>query len=280
MGQVFAEDRIVPTWLAAAKYLLKNGRRARNLVLEIDHPRLLTDEDRRAIAVVDATLRQHCDLSVLTVAGTIFPQGLYRKHGAAGLDKRYLKIMERAKEKGTWGTYAMRLMQRRGREFGETFNPLEQVIFKLKRASTPGQGKPYVSIYEAGVHLAEDLGGEPLLAACEVPTFDSSIDGSMVSNMPCLSHLTFKLSKETKSVDLTAIYRSHYYAQRALGNLVGLTHLLTFVAEQAGLNVGQLTCISTDATLDFQHWGGVPAGKAVLAEIEPRTAAPAKPSAA
>jgi hypothetical protein len=241
MGRIFSEDRIVPTWLAAAKYLKDNRLEARNLVLEIDHPQLLTAEDQRAIAEVDSALRKHSDLSVLTVAGTIFPQGLYRRHGAAGLYERFLKIMKRAKKKNTWGTYAMRMMQRRGRKPGSVFNPLEQIIFKLKRASTPGEGKAYESVYEMGVHLAEDLDGElPEVTACELPTFESAIDGAMVSNMPCLSHLTFKLTNKTKSVDLTAIYRSHYYAQRALGNLIGLAHLLSFVAEQSGLKVGQL----------------------------------------
>jgi len=268
MGSIFLEDRIVPTWLAAAKHLQANGRRCRNLVLEIDHPMLLTAKDQGAIALVDTALRKHADLSVLTVAGTIFPQGLYRRHGAEGLDERFLKIMKRAKKKGTWGTYAMRMMQRRGRAAGTTFNPLERVIFKLKRASTPGAGKPFESVYELGVHVAEDLDGQQSeFAACELPTYDSALDGEMVSNMPCLSHLTFKLT-DKKSVDLTAIYRSHYYAQRALGNLIGLTHLLTFVAEQSGLEVGRLTCISTDATLDLENWGGIPAGKALLAQIE------------
>ena len=279
MGKVFAEGRIVPTWLAAARYLQANGRRARNLLLEIDHPRGLTGDDKRAISVVDAALRESSDLSVLTVAGTIFPQGLYRKYGANGLAERFLKIMERARKKGTWGTYAMRMMERRGREPGSTFNPLEQVIFKLRRASEHGPGVAYESVYEMGVHVAEDLDGEPLLAACELPTFDSALDGGKVSNMPCLSHLTFKLT-DAKSVDLTAIYRSHYYAQRALGNLIGLSHLLTYVAEQAGVEVGRLTCISTDAYLDFENWGGVPAGRDRLARLAPTAAAAEPPNAA
>lgn len=267
MGQIFSGERIVPTWLAAVKYLQANSRRARNLLLEIDQPRLLDDSDRKAIALVDAALRQHADLSVLTVAGTIFPQGLYRRHGAEGLDKRFLKIMSRAKKKGTWGTYAMRIMERRGREPGAVFNPLDQVIFKLRRASVAGDGHPFQSIYELGVHVADDLDGEALAVdACELPTFDSALDGNKVSNMPCLSHLTFKLRDKT-TVDLTAIYRSHYYAQRALGNLIGLTHLLAFVAEQSGLTAGQLTCISTDANLDLDSWGGVHAGEAVLTQI-------------
>ena len=153
--------------------------------MDIDHPNLLTSTDQAAIIAVDASLRKHADLSILTVAGTIFPQGLYRRHGADGLTDRYLSVM-RAKKKGTWGTYAMRIMQRRGREPGTTFNPIEQVIFKLKRASTPGEGKPFESVYELGVHLVEDLDGDPVeLAACELPTFESALDGGMVSNMPC-----------------------------------------------------------------------------------------------
>jgi hypothetical protein len=56
---------------------------------------------------------------------------------------------------------------------------------------------------------------------------------------------------------LTAFYRSHYYVQRALGNLLGLAHLQNFVAEQAGLAVGPLVCISSMAQLDVSsgQWG-------------------------
>jgi hypothetical protein len=267
MAAIFSEDRIVPTWLAAMEYLEANGRRARNLVLEIDDPTLITTEDRAVVAAVDEALRKHADLSVLTVAGTIFPQGLYRRHGAEGLAERFLKIMRRAKAKGTWGTYAMRMMERRGKEPGSTFNPLEQVIHKLKRASS-GEGKPYQSVYEMGVHLPEDLEGDPFeLAACELPTFEAATDGGMVSNMPCLSHLTFKLT-DAHAVDVTAIYRSHYYCQRALGNLIGLGHLLGYVADQAELDVGSLTCISTDATLDYPSWGGVAAGAELLSRFD------------
>ena len=70
-------------------------------------------------------------------------------------------------------------------------------------------------------------------------------------------------------MDLTAIYRSHYYGQRALGNLIGLAHLLSYVRKQADLEVGRLTCISTDATLDLKAWGSVAApSEALLAKID------------
>lgn len=263
MSGIITEDRIVPAWLQTMRHLEKHGRRDRNILLEIADPMTVLSHERAAIGVVDDALRRHQNLSVLTVAGTIFPYALYKKVGAEKLADRFLAIMDRAQEPGTWGTYAMRLMRRAGKTPGSTVNPLELVIQKLRRAA--GSGKPYTSNYELGVHdVAEIDEGH---AFCEVPLYGVARDGAMVSNFPCLSHLTFKLVKK-RSLELTAIYRSHYYAQRALGNLVGLSHLLRFVSAETGIPAGRLTCISTDAHLDFESWGGVGSGKAVLAGVE------------
>jgi hypothetical protein len=92
-----------------------------------------------------------------------------------------------------------------------------------------------------------------------------------------LSHLTFKLV-DRKELELTAIYRSHYYIQRALGNLIGLAQLMRFVALEAGLKVGRLTCISTDAHLDVQNWGGTVIARALVAQL--KAAADAEPAPA
>ena len=55
---------------------------------------------------------------------------------------------------------------------------------------------------------------------------------------------------------LTAMYRNHTYITRCLGNLIGLGRLQAFVAKEAGLKVGSLTCISTHAELDIgKGWG-------------------------
>ncbi len=51
---------------------------------------------------------------------------------------------------------------------------------------------------------------------------------------------------------LTAVYRYHYYIQRALGNLIGLAQLLAFVAEEVGVEIGPLVCHSTYAVLDTE----------------------------
>lgn len=263
MSAVIAEGRILPTWLAAVRHLDDHGRRDQNVLLEIANPTAVTVGDRAAIAVVDDMLRSHCDLSVLTVAGTIFPYRLYLKVGAIELPSRFLAIMARAQEPGTWGTYAMRLMQRPGKEPGTFINPLQLVIAKLRKAA--GSGTGYQSNYELGVHAPTDLVDDSAFG--EVPLYCPTREGRMVSNYPCLSHLTFKLV-DKRTLNLTAIYRSHYYLQRALGNLIGLSHLMQFVAKEAGLQVGQLTCISTDAHLDYsESWGGVTSGRAAIGRV-------------
>ena len=251
MAKIFPGERIVPVWLAAVNGLEANKREGRNFILEITDPTRLTTADREVIAIVDSALREGSDLSVKTVAGTIFPQAMYARHGRPAFYQEFKDRMVRAQKKNTWGTYALRMMERRAVNPKETVNPLEQVITKLTRAAHGGH--PYQAVYELGVvEPADDL--DPLDAfGCELPTFDVKRDGKLVRNMPCLSHLSFKLT-DREQVDLTAIYRYHYYCQRALGNLIGLSQLLQFVASESNLKVGTLTCISTQAALDLTSW--------------------------
>jgi len=183
--------------------------------------------------------------------------------GAAELPDRFFAIMDHAKKVGTWGTYAMRLMRRAGKKPGTFINPLACVVEKLKRAS--GGGTAYASNYELGLHSPEDLQSDEG-AFFDLPLYCPTRDGSVISNYPCLSHLSFKLANRT-TVELTAVYRSHYYMQRALGNLIGLTHLMSFVAAETGLQIGRLTCLSTDAHLDLASWGSVSAGQAMMDQI-------------
>jgi len=263
MTKMISGNRVVPVWLEALEHLERNHQRDRNLLLEIEAPAELTQSDRAVIDLVDPVLRARRGTSVLTVAGTIFPFGLYKKVGAKDLPARFLAIMKRAKVKGSWGTYAMRLMSRPGKTPGKPINPLYEVVRKLKKASTDGVG--YNSNYELGVHSPDDLFSEDI--GCEVPLYSPAEDHKLISNYPCLSHLTFKLvGRDT--LELTAIYRSHYYLERALGNLVGLAQLMRFVAIETGLKVGRLTCLSSDAHLDANSWGGVTATRALMVRLK------------
>jgi hypothetical protein len=266
MAKLFDQDMsIVPTWLSASRYLLectKEGYKAQNLVLEITDPRTMTKDDAAMIRRVDDLMRNaDADTAIERVAATIFPEGMYRRIGYPAFYERYLDTMVRAKKAGTWGTYAMRLMSRTNGD--ETINPLETVIRKLSRATSGGHR--YRNGYELSVHdVALDLPGDALDFGCEVPLYEPVSDAGRVSNSPCLSHLSFKLGASNE-LHLTAVYRSHYYCSKTLGNLIGLARLQAFVAKQAKLDGGSLTCISTFANLDVKAWGGMKATRALLA---------------
>ena len=65
---------------------------------------------------------------------------------------------------------------------------------------------------------------------------------------PCLSHLSFKTFQG--AVHLTAVYRSHDYAFKVPGNLLGLSRLLSCVARETGQDVGSMVIHST-----YAFWG-------------------------
>ena len=252
-------------YLNVVKHLGENGGEGRNFILEIEDPGALTDQDKKRIGLVDDALRKHCDSSIKTVAATIFPLAMYRRYQRPAFYEEFKKRMIRAQKKNTWGTYALRMIERRATDPKKMVNPLEQLITKLIRASTGGH--PYHNNYEMGVaEPSEDMDPDTPFG-CELPTFDVARDGSRVSNMPCLSHLSFKMTNKDQ-VDLTAIYRSHHYRSKALGNLIGLSQLLQFVAKESNLRPGTLTCISTHAQLETKSWGNAASTKAVLKGLD------------
>lgn len=263
-------DRIVPTWLAAARHL--NGqpkRKASNLLLEIKSPLALTQEDRETMAKVDQALVAK-GLTLRTIAGTIFPIDVYRRFGRPAYYEKYMVMLNRGKKSGSWGTYAARMIDRPGKNLGERINPLELLVHRLSDPAQPPQNNgdkvSYASSYELGISDPQVDLGELVDVGGDVPTYNPSLDGRRWKGLPCLSHLSFKRVPihGGHAVDLTAVYRSHHYCARALGNLIGLGQLLSFVAKEAGLSVGTLSCLSTHAELDIQEWGGVSVSNAIL----------------
>lgn len=255
-------DRIVPTWLTAARHLQAAGGTGRNLVLEIPRPGVMHWSDLAILRRVDAQIvAQGKGLSIDTVAGTIFPQGLYDRRHRPDFYQEYWRLLDRAKKPGTWGQYFERMTRRKAPD-GRIVNPLEDVIGKLNRSVTSG-----TSIYQSTYELsptdpAQDI--DPVEKdGAELAAYDPVRDRNRPYGGPCLSHLSFKVT-DRHILDLTAIYRSHHYCERALGNLVGLARLQKYVADQAALDQGVLTCISTHAELDSGSWGGARQGRALL----------------
>ncbi|CAB3760472.1 hypothetical protein WT27_22230 [Burkholderia territorii] len=244
-----------------------------NLVLEITEPLAVTAEDRAIMQRVDVALEAE-DLTLRTVAGTIFPLDLYERHGRPDFYDKYRAMLKRGKKHGTWGTYASRMIDRPPVKGKESINPLDMLVNRLRQDGQPtkkdGSVSSFASAYELGVadpaaDLAIDDGVEG-----DVPTYNAAIDGRRWMGMPCLSHLSFKRVREADgyAVHLTAMYRSHHYCARALGNLLGLAQLLSFVAKEAELKVGTLTCLSSHAVLDAETWGGVQRAQEVLGLAE------------
>ncbi|WP_432258788.1 hypothetical protein [Cupriavidus sp. TMH.W2] len=267
-------SRVVPTWLAAAQYLdSAPKRKALNILLEIDDPLAITDEDRGVMQRVDAAL-EPLDLTLRTVAGTIFPLDMYRRHERPAFYDKYKEMLKRGKKRGSWGTYAHRMIERPSKDGKGTINPLEMLVERLRDDGQPakdnGSIASYTSAYELSIPDPEvDLAEADVMAGeaeGDVPTYNPAIDGREWLGMPCLSHLSFKRVKEDDghAVHLTAMYRSHHYCARALGNLLGLAQLLSFVAKEAELKVGTLTCLSSHAVLDVSEWGGVAKARTVL----------------
>lgn len=239
-----------------------------NLVLEIPDPIKITAVERELMNHVDSALIMHSNLTLKTISGTIFPLDLYVRYGRPEFYERYKEMLNRGKKVGTWGTYAARMIVRPGRDGGEDINPLEILVKRLSNIGQPHH-RSFTSAYEMGIadpqdDLVEgfrnDVGGE-------VPIYDVAIEGREWMGFPCLSHLSFKRVAQGSgfAVNLTAVYRSHSYCARALGNLLGLGQLLYFVAQESGLSVGTLTCLSSYAELDVRAWGGIRNTRTILA---------------
>jgi hypothetical protein len=236
-------------WLQGYDYLLEqeaDNWRAYNLALEIENPLGLPSEDKQVVDILDRFLTDNGGMPFNTVVNTIFPAQLYARHGANGVYEKYLaEIYPEIKQHPdcSWGTYAHRILCRTDSD-GRTMYPLRELVEKLKvQLSLPG---PNRAVYEVGVI---DL-------FVDIPIYDPREDRTRPIGGPCLSHVSFHLSADRKLM-LTALYRSHWYVQRALGNLFGLAHLQHFVATETGLSIGPLTCISTMAQLEVQvgKWG-------------------------
>lgn len=223
---------LAASWLAACEHLaLVPGHQDFTVLLHIEEPLLVRPADRQAARTLNKFLVDHGAYGTHTVAETIFPGYEYMRRGAAGVYAYPEAIFSRVKahDESTWGTYAQRMLNPRKDYKGRTYVPLEACIKKMK------DKVPWKAAHELGFF--------------DLALYEDDQDRTHRRGGPCLSHLSFKVMPE-KRLQLTAMYRLHYYVERAYGNLLGLARLQTFVAQEVGLSVGPLVCHSTMATLD------------------------------
>lgn len=230
-----------------------------NISLSIDTPCDVGERWDAAVALVDAFLDAENQTSskavypLHTVAETIFPGWQYQHRGLHGVFEVYPNE-EYPRVKQRWGTYAYRLVRRTDKD-GKTFNPLERMIEKMKK-QIGREGGTNAACYELGVAEGE----------FDLPLYSDIRDYNRHLGGPCLSHLSFKLLDG--KVHLAAMYRSHDYRWKVLGNLLGLARLLACVSKEVGYEPGTLVVHSTFATLE----GSRAPMRALLDELRKLTA--------
>jgi hypothetical protein len=241
-------------WLTAAAALHQAHARLYNVVLEIENPDMATPVSRAIEAEVDAFLRKHQAQPNHTVAETIFPAFEYRRGGMAAVYQYPTSIYPFIRDENRWGTYALRLTERKCSD-GTVISPLEIVVDKLKKQLS--MTSPKRAVYEL------DLG----LEALELKLYSAEDDYNNNRSGQCLSHLSLKLGPNGE-LYMTALYRYQFYAQKAVGNLLGLARLQNAVARAVGIPVGPLVCHATMAMLeDRQLDSSVPWRRAELGDL-------------
>jgi hypothetical protein len=123
-------------WLAASEAVQAlPGHEAHHVVIDIENPILTSEQDRRAIAELDAYLGEHTENGFLvhTVANTIFPQAIYEDFGVPAFYDIYIKkVFPRLKRSARdWGRYFERMMAYPTPE--GPVNLLDKIVQKMKR---------------------------------------------------------------------------------------------------------------------------------------------------
>ena len=206
----------------------QSGHEAYNVIIDIADPTANTTLQDPRIAIVDSFLADCCK-PLDTVANTIFPEGLYRRHGAPEFFEVFeKKVLPKVCRNGRWSGYYFERMIAFPGAVGAPPNQLWGIIERMRNPQVRALNKFELSLFD--------------------PCRD--VDDSPYGGQ-CLSFLSFKLHPgERKVLTLTAQYRNHFYIEKLLGNLIGLGRLMAFVAKEADLDVGDLTVLSTHAKID------------------------------
>lgn len=206
-------------WASAVELLLQSTPRY-SLIVNIEDPCSVPE---RNLLVLDPQRFDEAAKPLLDVAATIFPRRrLQNQHSARAFLSIKLAAYKRWQKRSsrTWGTYFGRLVS-----FGDDeINQLERCIDALNGWARRQRAALVL-------HLAS-------------PEYDLP----RAQGQPCWHYGEF-LREGDNTLSLLAVYRSHDYFLKALGNFIGLGRLLGFMADNTGLKRGRLICLSSYATL-------------------------------
>jgi hypothetical protein len=219
-------------WLAASQAVYGlPGHEGHHVLIDVENPTTLSEQDASVVNAVDTFLAEHTENGFLvrTVANTIFPQATYEAHGSPDFYDVYIKkVFPRLKRSPRdWGRYFERMMAYPTPDGPE--NLLAELVAELKR-NVAGE-RTFRNIYELPIYNPmKDRTGSPI-------------------GRQCLSFMSFKLDDDNRLL-LSAVYRNQFYTEKLLGNLIGLGRLMAFVADEAKVNLGPLSVLSTHAQVD------------------------------
>lgn len=244
MAHLVSEESLTDAWLGALGWLLgQPGGKGVNLNVAFPGR---AQADPAICSALDAFMEDHElrfygeQLSVGTVANTIFPSALYRPHLGEGAAARLYESYE----------LSMRMHRRRKRDKETYFNrlvaypaedgPWNQLAYFVERLKGQRQARaPKSSAYELGVSHPTDAE-----LRVQVPFKDKKMSG-----FPCLSHVSLTLVDD--HVHMSAIYRNQTFITRAYGNYLGLSRLLDFIATETGAEAGEVEVIATHADAEL-----------------------------
>jgi hypothetical protein len=234
-------------WREAVRHVdAQPGHAAYNVIIDVADPTVNASRQDPRIAVVDDFLSGG-GKSVETVANTIFPAGLYYRHGApAFFDVFREKVLKKVRRNERWSGYYFERMMDYPVLAGEPPNQLWDIVERMRNVQVRALNKFELSLFDP------------------VRDVDNSPYGGQ-----CLSFMSFKIVPGAeRTLILTAMYRNHFYIEKLLGNLIGLGRLMTFVGREAGLRVGALTVISTHAEIDLPNAARRPDLAAMIANFD------------
>lgn len=227
---------------------MAHGNEAHNVILDIANPLVGSTLADPVIAAVNAFLDRKGVKPIETVANTIFPAALYRRYGAPTFYDRFMtRVLPAAGRDDRWSGYYFERMINMTTPDGKVINQLDDIIDRIADPAVKARNKFELMIFDP----ARDASRSPY-------------------GGQCLSHGSFKVRKTPNGdcLDLTVLYRNHYYIEKLLGNLIGLGRLMAFVAGEAGIAVGSLTIVSTHAIIDQPKTTSRADIKALLADCD------------
>lgn len=254
-------ESLSEAWLLTLEHVHKAGGYAINVMSTVTNP--LAPENPSVRAAIDAVLDGENRAGtrvqeVDTVAGTIFPVDLYvdpQLAYSSDLEEADMKTLDLAASDlyeayldmlpvlvtdpaNARGTYFGRMISWPGKTGGGR-NQLADRVTTLRRAHDLNQRKRNLEdivIGGEGEGLIEDpLAGVQVYAASD----------RRARGFPCLVHID--LTVFDGRLSMAAVYRHQYLVTKAYGNLLGLSRLLGFLAQQSGYAVGELVVHATMA---------------------------------